>query len=331
MNSRISAKIRAKIKVVKLSLCGCLIVLASLGLAISLPPMRVAAQPADPLAGLPTALAWNNDGTVLAVGSSAGLSFFTDRMTPVGTFIDSGADVSALAWSPSGAVIAAARTDGQIRLWDATTGKRIATLRGHIGVINALAWSADGARLASAGDDLSMRIWDVASRQQLTVLNAHRDRVFSVAWQPNGGLIVSAAADNAVFLYETVTWLAQNTTQRHQNQALAVAWSPDSARYASGGRDNQLWVWAQDGQESFGLVGHTDRIVTLAWSSNSQQLITASWDRTMRLWDIAARTNTVLINDLPERFQRLAWSPDLRRYAVIDRDSKLIVGKVNVP
>ena len=47
------------------------------------------------------------------------------------------------------------------RIWDAATGKEIATLRGHEDVVQSAAFSSDGTHVVTASHDTTSRIWDV--------------------------------------------------------------------------------------------------------------------------------------------------------------------------
>ena len=58
--------------------------------------------------------------------------------------------------------------------WDAATGQKLQTMRGHNDFVEAVRWSPDGSRLASAGIDNSVRIWDPRTGQEAFV--AARER-----------------------------------------------------------------------------------------------------------------------------------------------------------
>lgn len=70
-------------------------------------------------------------------------------------------DLSCLAFSPDGQLLATAGSDGIIYLWNAADGLFLRTLEGHRGSIRDLAFSPDGSLLASVSADGSLRLWGV--------------------------------------------------------------------------------------------------------------------------------------------------------------------------
>ena len=104
-----------------------------------------------------------------------------------------------LAWSPDGAILAAASTAGAVTLYDAATGAVRQTLAGHKNGTNALAWMPVGravpdepavaARpedspylLATGGQDGFVRFWSGATGQQTAEVKLGTAWVEHLAW-----------------------------------------------------------------------------------------------------------------------------------------------------
>ena len=50
--------------------------------------------------------------------------------------------------------------DGNIHLINATSGKNLATLSGHRGVVTSVLFDADSTKIISASQDKTIRFWD---------------------------------------------------------------------------------------------------------------------------------------------------------------------------
>lgn len=59
--------------------------------------------------------------------------------------------------------------------------------------------------------------------------------------------------------------------------------------------------------------GHSSRVTALAWSPDSKQFASASYDKTIRIWDAANGNPLFTYRGHAARVNALAWSPDGRR------------------
>jgi WD40 repeat protein len=67
--------------------------------------------------------------------------------------------VNAVAFSPDGRRVLSGGADGDVRLWDAATGRLVHRFVGHSSAVFAVAFSPGGCRAVSAGQDGTVRVW----------------------------------------------------------------------------------------------------------------------------------------------------------------------------
>ncbi|MCC7209402.1 MAG: WD40 repeat domain-containing protein [Anaerolineae bacterium] len=275
-----------------------------------------------------TALAWSPDGAQLAIGASRGvwLVEWQAGNPAIGAYLEDSpretGGVSALAWSPDGARLAGARFDGVIRVWDAASGAKAATLRGHIGAVNGVAWSGDGRFIASAGDDLMVRAWDAASGALLATLDRHSARALTVAFNGDSSRLVSGGADAQVLVWDTAAWTGLGSPQGHREDVEALAFAPDGVRFLSGAADNTARLWRTAGGETLVTFPHPARVIAGGWSGESP--VTFAWDGAIRFWDTATPDQPVSVHGgLPERVRAAAFRPDGALLALIESDTRV--------
>ena len=63
-----------------------------------------------------------------------------------------------------------ASEDDTARLWEAETGKTIASSEGHMGSVLSAAFSPDGRRVVTASYDNTARLWEVESGKTIALL-----------------------------------------------------------------------------------------------------------------------------------------------------------------
>ncbi len=135
-----------------------------------------------------------------------------------------------LAFHPEGNRLAAAVSDGTIRLWELPSGRELYELRGHQGqssgvetdgftgrilgrssAVRSVAFSPDGARLASAGYDRIVRVWNPKTGDQTATYRFDSPRINAVAFIRDGRL--GAAGSNSATAGEAVIWKGNDNSK----------------------------------------------------------------------------------------------------------------------
>jgi len=91
--------------------------------------------------------------------------------------------------------------NGIIQVWMATSGKTIATCRGHSAPIHGVIWSPDGKYIASASGDSTVQVWE-ATTGKSTLSHRHAAPVYAVSWSPDGKNIASGGDDHTVQVWQ---------------------------------------------------------------------------------------------------------------------------------
>jgi WD40 repeat protein len=89
-----------------------------------------------------------------------------------------------------------------------------------------------------------------------------------------------------------------------------AAFSPDGRRLALRTRDRARVINAESGETNAHLVGHTGYIRDLRYSPDGATIATASWDRSVRVWDASTGQNLRVLNGHSDRVSQAAFSPD---------------------
>jgi WD40 repeat protein/tRNA A-37 threonylcarbamoyl transferase component Bud32 len=110
-----------------------------------------------------------------------------------------GPDLSpATAISPDGKrILTGFGGEGPCLLWDATTGKRLASLEGHKRQIRSAGFSHAGHLIVTTSDDGTARLWDADGTERFT-LTGHRAAVLAAAFSPDDRYVATASADGTV-------------------------------------------------------------------------------------------------------------------------------------
>jgi WD40 repeat protein len=154
---------------------------------------------------------------------------------------------------------------GEIKLWDVSSSKETATLKGHLGGVFSLAFAADGKTLASGSlspgeqaeadpSHTTLKLWSVPTAEEISTLRGHaKGRVNSLVFGPDGNSLASAAGTEATIWDLTVN---PERVLAGPKGVCSLAFTPDGKTMISGARDWTGKTWnAATGRELTSFKG----------------------------------------------------------------------------
>jgi WD40 repeat protein/DNA-binding SARP family transcriptional activator len=235
---------------------------------------------------------WSPDGSLFVTEGldETGLIDIRDARTGesvVPPFRGHDPDVNGVVFSADSSMLATTGDDGDLRVWDTTTGEERWGYAGRKGVVWIPSFSPDGSMVAAPFEDEDVvRIWDLATGELVQKIGGE-DIGFTTAFSPDGGRMAYATWGHGAVVVDVLSG-EEVLRLRHGGDAVSdVAWSPDGTRIATSEMDGTVRIWdSTSGAPVAQLYGHRSAVVALDWSPDSSRLVTGSTDGTARLWAI---------------------------------------------
>jgi WD40 repeat protein len=236
-------------------------------------------------------LSFSPDGHSLAIGGAGSTAHPWAQVLEVPTLrvlyemAGHSKGISGLAFSHDGQYLATAAMDGMVKVWPAEPLPPYLSLEGHDQPVWAVAFCPKGDCVATGSLDQTAKIWDAKSGALLQNLNVCFP-VVSLAFSHGGDRLVTVGPDSTACVWQVRPFPSPRSSRREE--ALA---GKSAMRNPQSEIEQSLLTSAATGQEPLRLQGHTATVMAVAWSPDDRWILTASKDKSARIWD--ARTGAL--------------------------------------
>lgn len=265
-------------------------------------------------------VAFSPDGKTLASAGWDGTAKVWDRTTGqlLTTFTGHEDYVVSVAFSEDGSKLATGSYDSTIKLWDTSekgeNEAALQTYRGHRDYVHGVALN-DGV-LASASEDNTVKLWTVES--STLTLDAHDKAVEDIAFNPADNTMFASAGGDGVMIWRKGENEPTQVLEDHSRTVYSVAFSRDGKTIAIVGEDRTVKLWSLS-EKKFSRIrddAHTGNIYGVDFHpTNSEVYVTASGDKTVKLWNVNQDLATHTFEESSEEVYRAIFSPDGNKIA----------------
>ena len=228
-------------------------------------------------------------------------------------------EVTSLAFSPDGCLVASGAKDKIVMLWSAAKQVCLARFDRHSQSVTGVSFHPDGTLLASSSNDATVRLWEVedceaegTSTQLATDATTevdhglalkHPSPVSCLRFAPDG-MTIACAFSNTLRTWTSKvrscakimgtkhdSWSSRDCAG-HERAIRAVEFTPDGLTIVSGSADTSVRLWSTaEGHCLTVLQCHTKTVCSVA--ASEQDVYSCSADETIRRWKLPKPSSRV--------------------------------------
>ena len=174
--------------------------------------------------------------------------------------------------------------DHTIRLYDLNNYKARMSYRAHLDSVNSINWVPMTNTFVSGSADKTCSLWDMRSNICVQTYYGHNNAINCCAVDPTGNVLASCDADGIVKFWDLRTVRELASIDECKQAANCLCFDRTGDQLAVGYDDSNIRLFKTGQKYGTMFKGHDDAVLDIMYDPNNVLLISASADRTFKIW-----------------------------------------------
>lgn len=196
--------------------------------------------------------------------------------------------------------------------------------KGHKGYVLAANYSPDGNYFVSASEDGSIIIWDAILGRSIAKIYQNENGVKYAQFDPEGKNVGFACKDGKIYIWNMKT----RKSICSFSGCSFVSFHPKEKVLITGDKDNIINLRTITGEFIRSYTGHTDSITFAMFSPNGEWIASASYDRSIIIWDYKKGIIKNVLKGHKDIVWRVAFSSDNKYVVSASDDKKVLIWEI---
>ncbi len=217
------------------------------------------------------------------------------------------------AFSADGAMVVTAHMDGTAAIWNAESGEKLHSIKGHAVALNHAQFDSNGQRVITAGADGTVCVLDVRNGGRIKTLGPLDSPPLATVLSPDGTLLAASHADQSVGLWEISSSRLIARLGGADQPALNPAFdSTENTLRTFGERDGSMQIW----DCATGALKRQDKLeverssIYGAWTLQERFFVATDSHGEARVWDRARPGAPMVLRGHTKNVTAVAIAPD---------------------
>ncbi|KAJ3394220.1 hypothetical protein HDU92_007077 [Lobulomyces angularis] len=259
---------------------------------------------------------FHQESKLLTVGFNSGIFGIWElpEFICVHTLSISQNKITSVAVNPTGEWLAfGCAALGQLLVWEWQSESYILKQQGHHYDINTISFSPDGQFIATGADDGKLKLWNTQSGFCFVTFNQHSAAITGTQFTTKNSILFSSSLDGTVRAFDLVRYRNFKTfTAPKPVQFSCLSVDPSGEVVCAGSNDTfEIFIWSVITGNLLDIyTGHEGPVSALQFSPTDGSLVSSSWDKTIRVWDVFSRDTNVEVFQMDSEILSVSFRPD---------------------